>query len=236
MNQGGAYSSPFPGDIDNDGKLEVVVGSWDKKIYAISTGSQVPSENLLPWPKFKCDLFNIGNYEGLKINKKPEYPPYLTMKVSIRDENRNKIIDGGERVDIGIEVSNKGKGAAYDVKAVFLFRQGVQLVKEEKIIGDIEAGSSKKISHSLSVPFNIKNGECGIKIDVSDSSGYKAEGYSISMRCAEVPPPLFSVYSVIDDDLVGKSSGNGNGSMEAGETIELRLNVRNDGRGDCEGC
>jgi hypothetical protein len=46
-----------------------------------------------------------------------------------------------------------------------------------------------------------------------------------------VPPPSFSIYSVIDDDLVGKSSGNGNGNIEAGETIELKLNVRNEGRG-----
>jgi len=224
-------SSPSLGDIDNDRKLEVVVGSDDDKIYAISTGSSVPSPELLPWPKFKHDLFNSGNYGGIKIKKKPKYPPYLTMKASIKDENGNNVIEGGEKIDITIDVSNKGKGDAYAVKAIFLFKQGSQETKEEKTIGDIEAGTSKKLSHSFSVPLNIKNGKCEIRIDVSDSNGYKAEEYLVGMGCAELPPPIFSVYSVIDDDLVGKSSGNGNGNIEAGETIELKLNVRNEGRG-----
>jgi len=227
----GVWSSPSLGDIDNDGKLEVVVGSHDNKIYAISTGSPVPSPKLLPWPKFKHDLFNSGNYGGIKIKKKPKYPPYLTMKASIKDENGNNVIEGGERIDITIDVSNKGKGDAYAVKAVFLFRQGSQETKEEKTIGDIEAGTSKRLSHSFSVPLNIKNGKCEIRIDVSDSNGYKAEEYVVGMGCAELPPPIFSVYSVIDDDLVGKSSGNGNGNIEEGETIELKLNVRNEGKG-----
>ena len=228
---GGDVYSPSLADIDNDGKLEVVIGSGDGKIYAISTGSPVPSPELLPWPKFKHDLFNTGNYVGIKIKKKPKYPPYLTMKASIKDENGNNVIEGGEKIDITIDVSNKGKGDAYAVKAVFLFRQGSQETKEEKTIGDIEAGASKRLSHSFSVPFNIKNGKCEIRIDVSDSNGYKAEEYLVGMGCAELPPPIFSVYSVIDDDLVGKSSGNGNGNIEAGETIELKLNVRNEGRG-----
>jgi hypothetical protein len=56
------FSSPSLGDIDNDRKLEVVVGSWDYKIYALSTGSPVPSPSLLPWPKFKHDVKNTGKW------------------------------------------------------------------------------------------------------------------------------------------------------------------------------
>jgi hypothetical protein len=58
------FSSPSLGDIDNDRKLEVVVGSEDNKIYALSTGSPVPSPSLLPWPKFRHDVKNTGKWTG----------------------------------------------------------------------------------------------------------------------------------------------------------------------------
>ncbi len=57
-------SSPSLGDIDNDGKLEVVVGSYDDKIYAIGAGGNVPVPSLLPWPEFKHDTKNTGFYTG----------------------------------------------------------------------------------------------------------------------------------------------------------------------------
>ncbi len=58
------WSSPSLGDIDGDGRLEVVVGSVDYKIYALSTGAPVPSPSLLPWPKFKHDAKNTGLRTG----------------------------------------------------------------------------------------------------------------------------------------------------------------------------
>jgi hypothetical protein len=63
-------TSPTITAIDNDGKLEVVFGSYDKKIYTIKTNSQVPPPNLLPWSKFKHDVKNTGLYTG------DPYPPW----------------------------------------------------------------------------------------------------------------------------------------------------------------
>jgi outer membrane protein assembly factor BamB len=63
-------STPSLGDINNDGRLDMVVVSSDGRIFAVSTNSPVPPPHLLPWPKFKHDVKNTGLYTG------DPYPPW----------------------------------------------------------------------------------------------------------------------------------------------------------------
>jgi outer membrane protein assembly factor BamB len=61
---------PSLGDINNDGKLDIVASSRDSRVFAVSTNSPVPPPHLLPWPKFKHDVKNTGLYTG------DPYPPW----------------------------------------------------------------------------------------------------------------------------------------------------------------
>jgi len=59
----GDFTSPVLGDVDGDGTIDILVGSTDKTVYAISTGAPMPvSKDMLPWPMEKHDPYRTGNY------------------------------------------------------------------------------------------------------------------------------------------------------------------------------
>jgi outer membrane protein assembly factor BamB len=58
----GNLSSPVIGDVDGDGTIDIVVGSTEGTVYAVSTGSPVPTPDLLPWPMSYHDPYRTGNY------------------------------------------------------------------------------------------------------------------------------------------------------------------------------
>ncbi|MHA1579095.1 MAG: hypothetical protein ACTSUQ_05665 [Candidatus Freyarchaeota archaeon] len=58
---GDVVSSPALGDVDGDGKVEVVVGSWDHYVWALNySGAYDPS--FFPWPMFRHDERRTGLY------------------------------------------------------------------------------------------------------------------------------------------------------------------------------
>ena len=63
LGAGGAVkSSPVMGDIDNDGALEIVVGSDDGNIYCWDMGSGTYNPDLLPWQMFRHDMHRTGAF------------------------------------------------------------------------------------------------------------------------------------------------------------------------------
>ncbi len=168
------------------------------------------------------------------ISTKQFRPPYLTQRLLyIKDEDGDGVLDAGESVSAGIEVKNRGKGSAYGVKTrLTLSLPEVSPLTVENDIGEIEPEGAKKAGFSFNIPVGAKTGDSEVFIETEDISGYKAERVSLSMKSSALPPPVFKLYTIIDDDLVGESSGNGNGRIEKGETIELRLNVKNEGKGN----
>ena len=53
-------STPAIADVNGDGLIEVCFGSDDHNLYCVRGGGKTPDASLLPWPKFKGDIWNTG--------------------------------------------------------------------------------------------------------------------------------------------------------------------------------
>ncbi len=53
-------SSPCVGDPDNDDITEIAVGGFDGFVYLISSAKPYPEPDMIPWPKFRRDVWNTG--------------------------------------------------------------------------------------------------------------------------------------------------------------------------------
>ena len=85
---------------------------------------------------------------------------------------------------------------------------------------------------NLRIPYSVKTGEYKLGITVvEESGGYGAAPMEYTIPVKSPVPPKFVVNAQMDDDVAGDSSGNGNGVIEKGETIEIHLSVSNEGSG-----
>ena len=53
-------SSPAVVDLDNNGSLEVIFGSFDGDVYCIDSHVPVPGVSAYSWPKFRRTIDNEG--------------------------------------------------------------------------------------------------------------------------------------------------------------------------------
>ncbi|NVM01416.1 MAG: hypothetical protein HWN67_03720, partial [Candidatus Helarchaeota archaeon] len=72
------YSSPALGDIDNDGLVEIIVGSNDYCIYAFNYIGHYDS-SLYPWPQFHQNNKNTGLYQTISSPSQLELPSILII-------------------------------------------------------------------------------------------------------------------------------------------------------------
>src|SRR3990172_10539933 len=175
--------------------------------------------------------------EGLSFIEASRKPPYIIADLVIEDSDGNNILDAGEDVLFKFSVENKGKGAAINLvaaSAIAPISNDSEFLKELKDVSIGNGMPGEKIEKivNLRLPYTVKTGEYKLGVTVVEESGrYGAAPMEYTIPVKSPVPPKFVVNAQIDDDMAGDSSGNGNGVIEKGETIEIHLSVSNEGRG-----
>jgi carboxyl-terminal processing protease len=162
--------------------------------------------------------------------------PRLQMKLST--DKPNHVIRGGESGVLTVELTNVGDAPAYRVRSISHSDYNY-FDERELLFGKIMPGETKKATLKLSVSAYELSRVDRIDFDVHGQQGVVLEPGSpswIDVAAEGIPRPGFAYgYQVLDDPAFGGKttiSGNGDGLLQVGERVALRVWVQNSGPGD----
>jgi hypothetical protein len=98
--------------------------------------------------------------------------PTLSFLASLEDENRNQVLEAGEKVVVRVELANAGPGVARGV-AVELSGTPA-LVKEfvnPTLLGDIQPGEKKQVTITTKLPATFPEQQAELLVQVTEAGG-----------------------------------------------------------------
>jgi len=99
-------------------------------------------------------------------------PPTLSFRASLEDDNRNQVLEAGEKVIVRVEVANAGPGVARGV-AVELSGTPA-LVKEfvnPTLLGDIQPGEKKQVAITTKLSASLPEQQAELLVQVTEAGG-----------------------------------------------------------------
>lgn len=138
-------------------------------------------------------------------------PPRLQFTLELKDQNGNRILEGGEEVTLLAEVANLGEGAAEDVQLRLSgSRTLVALFGAKQPVGDLPVGSRKRVEMRGVLPQDISSESAELKVELSEKRGF-APSESRLLRVATKGKEHREVVEVISelsvDDIPPKVRG-----------------------------
>ena len=177
-------------------------------------------QNMIPF----IQTLHFGNVPG----------PYLVAG-DIEFDDSGGTTDGfpdyGETINLRVTITNLGKSPTSNLTAALSVTSGmITIGSGTEYIGIVNPGSSFTIDGSFifTVSDEVEDGElASLLLNLADNSNHYSFGIDMSLRA----PQLEIVSSVHDDS----ATGNSNFLPDPGETINLRVKVRNKGSSSASG-
>ncbi|MBC8069589.1 MAG: PDZ domain-containing protein, partial [Deltaproteobacteria bacterium] len=157
--------------------------------------------------------------------------PKLDIKVA--SDKPGNVIKGGEKGMVTVTVTNSGDATAWQVRAI-TDSDYRYFDERELMFGRIDPGQTKTYAVKLSVSEHELSRTDRIDFHFFDQHGSKlvaGSQTSIDVSAQGLARPQFAFgYQVIDDEKAGKNiQGNGDGALQVGERVKLRVFVKNVG-------
>lgn len=140
-------------------------------------------------------------------------PPRLQFTLELKDQNSNRILEGGEEITLLAEVANRGEGPAEDVQLRLSgTRSLIALFGARQPVGDLPAGSRKRVEMRGVLPPDVSSESAELKVELSERRGF-APSESRVLRVATKGMERREVVEVISelsvDDIPAKVRGFG---------------------------
>jgi carboxyl-terminal processing protease len=157
------------------------------------------------------------------------------LRVSLRSDRKGNVIRGGETGTFTATVTNEGDAPAFQVRAITDSDERY-FDERELFFGRIDPGQSREYVIKLAVGEHELSRTDRVDLHLFDQHGSKlAAGSATSFDVVSegLPRPSFAMaYRLIDDPKADKRVvGNGDGTLQVGERVLLRVAVENVGEG-----
>ncbi|MBI3074259.1 MAG: PDZ domain-containing protein [Deltaproteobacteria bacterium] len=147
------------------------------------------------------------------------------LATSVSATNAGKI-GAGDKVEIELSVENKGSAAVHQLRASVKSENSI-FDNRDFLLGRIPPGKRMSWRQSVTVPKDTITRRDTLTFTFSEANGVIPAPQTIAIDISGLPRPLFAFSTRVVD----APGGNGDGLVQAGETIDLVLSVKNIGDG-----
>jgi carboxyl-terminal processing protease len=138
-----------------------------------------------------------------------------------------KRTQAGETVHWTVTVENRGDGPLRRLRAWTVSEKNPILDRREFVFGTVKPGEKRSWTVPLKLPRSLDSRRDDVALHFEEDSGHAPADVATSLEVLEQPRPLFAFSVQVDDE----ATGNGDGLIERGEELSLRVDVRNAGLG-----
>jgi carboxyl-terminal processing protease len=134
---------------------------------------------------------------------------------------------GGETVPWTVTVENKGDAPLYRLRGWTSTEKAPFLDRREFVFGTVKPGQQRSWTVPLRVPKGMESRLDLVSLRLEDEAGHTWPEARARFEVVELPRPLFAFTWQVDDE----SKGDGDGLIQKGEEVVLRVDVKNVGAG-----
>jgi carboxyl-terminal processing protease len=133
----------------------------------------------------------------------------------------------GDTVPWTVTVENKGDGPLYRLRGWTSTEKAPFLDRREFVFGTVKPGQQRSWTVPLRVPKGMESRLDLVSLRLEDDAGHTWPEARARFEVVELPRPLFAFTWQADDE----AKGDGDGLIQKGEEIVLRVDVKNVGTG-----
>ncbi len=157
------------------------------------------------------------------------------LRMAIRSDKTGNTIGAGESGTVTVTVTNEGTAPAYQVRA-YSDSDYSYFDERELLFGRVDPGQTRSMPLKLSVSEHELSRTDRIEWQIFDQHGATVAPGSqttIDISAEGLPRPQFAYgYQILDDPKLGANiRGNGDGALQLGERVHMRVNFKNTGEG-----
>jgi carboxyl-terminal processing protease len=137
-----------------------------------------------------------------------------------------KAATAGETLPWTITVENKGDGAFRRLRGWTRVEKNALLDRREFVFGSLKAGERRSWTVPVKLPKGMDSRHDAVTLQFEEENGNAPQPIAAAVDVVETKKPAFAFSAQVEDE-----TGNGDGLVQRGEKLTLRVDVKNAGEG-----